>query len=72
MLKQDLTSPLPCLPRQGEGIKSRCRSAFSPRLGPTIFKGHEKSEVNILNLRALRVLRGEAFFYLPNLSKVAT
>ena len=40
--KENLRSPLPCLPRQGEGIKSRCRSAFSARLAATLSKESTK------------------------------
>src|ERR671923_2853418 len=39
LLKQNLRSPLPYLPRQGEGIKSALSLRFLPRLAPTIFKG---------------------------------
>lgn len=49
---------------KGKELRARCRSAFSPRLGPTIFKGHEESEVNILNLRALRTTMSKSFLRL--------
>src|SRR5919108_1337850 len=65
VLKQNLRSPLPCLPRQGKELGARCRSPFSPRLAPTIFEGeHEvqKLKNSFLILRVLRALRGEIIF----------
>ena len=59
VLKRDLRSPLPCLPRQGEGLRAHCRSAL--HLGLTIFERvheeHEVTKFENINFRILRVSR---------------
>src|SRR5919109_449397 len=67
VLKRDLRSPLPCLPRQGEGINSALSLSFAPRLSPTIFEGAHEGHEGFVNkydflTSGTSCLRGKSFF----------